>query len=86
MILNNKLKPYALIYTNLKRNYILALAYMVLKMSIINAYSDAHLISSQYQMVTITDELINVKNNDTLLSKVLKTPKEYIQNWQYVIN
>ena len=85
MILNKKLKPCSDVYTSIKRNYLITLAYMVLKMSIINAYSDAHLISSQYQLINITDELINVSNNDGLVAKVLSTPIEYIQNWQHVI-
>tara|TARA_A100001015_G_scaffold294465_1_gene372263 strand:- start:1317 stop:1577 length:261 start_codon:yes stop_codon:yes gene_type:complete len=85
MILNNKPRPCEPVFMNIKRNYVIALAYMVLKMATINAYSDAHLISSQYQMVKITDELTNVKNDSGLLAKFLNIPKEYIENWQYVI-
>ena len=85
MILNDKTKPCALLYTNIKRNYVTALAYMVLKIVMINAYNDAHLISSQYQMINLTDELIRVKQSESLLTKVLSKPIDYINNWQAVI-
>ncbi len=85
MILNDKTKPCALLYTNIKKNYVTALAYMVLKIVMINAYNDAHLISSQYQMINLTDELIRVKQSESLLTKVLSKPIDYINNWQAVI-
>ena len=85
MILNDKTKPCALLYTNIKRNYVTALAYMVLKIVMINAYNDAHLISSQYQMINLTDELIRIEQRESLFEKVLNRPINYINNWHAVI-
>ena len=86
MILNDKTKPCALLYTNIKRNYVTALAYMVLKIVMVNAYNDAHLISSQYQMINLTEELILAKQTESLFAKVLNKPINYINNWQAVIS
>lgn len=85
MILNDKTKPCALLYTNIKRNYVTALAYMVLKIVMVNAYNDAHLISSQYQMINLTDDLIQVKQTEGLFAKILNKPIDYINNLQAVI-